>query len=175
MLEPFGLIVHLIPAVAQGLDQVTLQEAMVTHYFQGNLLASAGQTDVTVALVLDQIELAEARDHVGDGRRPDTKPLRETMNRRATQLGFLSAELVDGFEVVLHGRRDPRFIARDRKGCIHAATSCPNQRRLIGLLRAPDDAAYLHDHLQDSAADAGLPGCAQRQVAYPRRRLSYRH
>ena len=71
MLQPLRLVVHLIPAVAERLDQVALQQAMVADHFQGDPFAGLGQLHAPVALVLHQPELAETLDHVGHGwRRP---------------------------------------------------------------------------------------------------------
>jgi hypothetical protein len=39
MLQPLRLVVHLIPAVAQGLDQIPLQEPVVANHFEGDALA----------------------------------------------------------------------------------------------------------------------------------------
>src|SRR5450759_4564831 len=54
VLEAFGLVVNLIPVVAEHLHQEHLEEAMVPHQLEGDLPALAGQLLASVAVVLDQ-------------------------------------------------------------------------------------------------------------------------
>ena len=67
VLEPFGLVVHLVPAVAEHLDQEHLEQAVVPHQLEGDLPALAGQLLAAVAVVLDQALGGEAGDHLADG------------------------------------------------------------------------------------------------------------
>ena len=54
VLQPLGLVVNLVPAVAQHLHEEHLEEAMVPDQLHGDLSALAGQLLAAVAVVLDE-------------------------------------------------------------------------------------------------------------------------
>ena len=81
MLQALGLVVHLVPAVAEHLDEEHLEQAVVAHELEGDLAALAGQLLAAVAVVLDEALGGQARDHLADGGRGDAEALGELAGR----------------------------------------------------------------------------------------------
>jgi len=67
VLEVFGLVVHLVPGVAQRLHQKRFNQAVAADHRHRVRAASVGQLDGAVGLVLHQALLAEFAHPVGDG------------------------------------------------------------------------------------------------------------
>ena len=101
MLEDLGLVVHLVPAHSQALDQVELEQAVVADHLEGDAPARCGEPDAAVRLVLGEPERDQLADHPGNGAGLDAEPLRERGRRCAGSVRF---ERVDGLDVVLDGR-----------------------------------------------------------------------
>src|SRR5215216_210275 len=129
---------------------------MVADHFQCDPFAGVRELDAPVALVLYESEVAESLDHVGHGRRRHSKPLRDAVPGDRSCPRLFLVELVDGLEIVLDGRCDARFIARDGKGCVHAAT-----RRAVRYMTAIP-AATPPNVAQVSAGSPAF--CCERQM-----------
>ena len=69
VLEALGLVMHLVPGVAQDADQEHLEEAVVTNELEGNLAALARELLAAVPVVLHQALGREPGDHLADTRR----------------------------------------------------------------------------------------------------------
>src|SRR5262249_6974124 len=100
VLEAFGLIVDLVPGVAEDPDEEHLEQAVMAHQLQGDLTALAGQLLPAVAVVLDQALGSQPADHLADAWRGDAESPGELAGRHRS-LG--STQQVQGFEVVLLG------------------------------------------------------------------------
>src|SRR5713101_7418498 len=100
VLESLGLVVDLVPAVAEHLDQEHLEQAVVADQLEGDLPSFLRELLAAVPVVLDQALGGEPRHHLADRRRGDAEPLRQ-LSRRHRPL--VAAEQVEGLEVVLLG------------------------------------------------------------------------
>ena len=102
VLEALGLLVDLVPAVAEGLGQVHLEQPVVADHLQRHRLPRGRQRGAPVAIVGDQSQLAEPDQHLRCRRGRDTHAL--------GQLGGAdgAAQLVEGLDVVLLGLREGR-------------------------------------------------------------------
>src|SRR5450759_1714025 len=108
VLEALGLVVHLVPAVAQHLDEEHLQQAVMAHQLQSHLAALAGQLLALVSVVLDQALRGEAGDHLADRRRRDAQALSQVAGRHGS---LVTVQVIERLEVVLlraGERRPPR-------------------------------------------------------------------
>src|SRR6266571_2387854 len=100
VLEALGLVVDLVPRVAQHLDQEHLEQAVVADELEGDLPAFLCQLLAAVPVVLDQALGGEPGDHLADRRRRDAQSLRQ-LSRRHRPL--IAAQQVEGLQVVLLG------------------------------------------------------------------------
>src|SRR5438067_1415936 len=98
VLEPLGLVVDLIPAVTEHLDEEHLHQPVVADELKGDPPAFAGQLLAAVPVVLDQALGAELGDHLAHRRRGDAEPLGEVAGRDRT---LVSMQLIQGLEVML--------------------------------------------------------------------------
>jgi len=69
VLEPVGLVVHVVDVEPEGLGEVELDQAVVADHLERDLLARRRQPGAAVGLVLDQPERSELLDHRRRGRR----------------------------------------------------------------------------------------------------------
>lgn len=71
--EDLGLVVHLVPAVAEFAHQESLQQAVPADHCQRGLPAPFGECDRAVLLVVHQTLIGEPSDRLrgGAGRYPD--------------------------------------------------------------------------------------------------------
>ena len=81
VLEHLGLLVDLVPLVAEPLDEVGLEQAVPADHRDGEVAALLGERDRAVALVLEETHAAHAPDGLRDGRRADPEPLGELLGR----------------------------------------------------------------------------------------------
>src|SRR6202171_4500328 len=100
MLEALRLVVDLVPAVAEDLDEEHLQEAVVPDELERHLAALTRELLAPVAVVLDETLGSESRDHLADAGRGDAQALGELAGRNR---GLIPVQLVEGFEVILLG------------------------------------------------------------------------
>ena len=101
VLEPFRLRVDLIPAHAQALGQIQLEQAMMAQHLQRHPPARLGQAHAAIALVHDQAERVELAQHPRHRPRPHPQPLRQRIRRRHPGAAF---QRVDRLRVVLDRR-----------------------------------------------------------------------
>ena len=101
MLEPLGLLVDLVPAVAEGLGQVHLEQAVVADHLQRHRLTGRRQGRAPVAVVADQAKLGQAVQHLRRRGRRHPKPFGELVGTHRPM--GARAELVKGLQVVLLG------------------------------------------------------------------------
>ena len=103
VLELLGLVVHLVPAHAELLDEQRLEQAVATHHGAAQAAGPAsGQAHAAVAHVLDETVAGETLHHLGHrGRRH-----RETLGELAGGDGLAGLRLqkVDRLQVVLDCR-----------------------------------------------------------------------
>ena len=64
VLQPLRLVVDLVPAVAQDLDEEHLEEAVVADELEGDLATFAGQLLAAVLVVLDHPLRRQTGDHL---------------------------------------------------------------------------------------------------------------
>ena len=97
MLEPLGLGVHLVPAQAQRLHQVQLQQPVVAHDLERDPLARRRERGAVITLVAHQAKLVELLQHRGRRGRRDSQLSGQRVG------GDLSPrlELPDRLEIVL--------------------------------------------------------------------------
>src|SRR5436190_1090613 len=100
MLESLGLVVDLVPGVAQHLDQEHLEQAVVADELEGDLPAFLGELLAAVPVVLDQALCGEPRDHLAYRRGRDAQPLRQLSCRHRP---LVAAQQVERLEIVLLG------------------------------------------------------------------------
>src|SRR5260221_2813946 len=68
VLEPLGLLVHRVPGVAHRLDQIELDQPMMTNDLERHLLAGSGELHALIWRVGDEAELGQATKHLADRR-----------------------------------------------------------------------------------------------------------
>ena len=98
MLETLCLLVDLVPAVAEDLNQEHLQKAVVPDELERDLPALAGELLAAVAVVFDQPLGGEPRHHLADRRRGDAEALREVARR---DRAAVAVKVVERLQVVL--------------------------------------------------------------------------
>src|SRR5215217_7783997 len=128
----------------------------MADHFEGDSFAGVGELNASVALVLHEPEVAQPLDHVGHGGRGHSQPLRNTLPGDRSGSGLFLIELIDGFEIVLDGRRNAHFVASDEECCVHAAT-----RRAVRYMTAIP-AARPPNVAQVSAGSPAF--CCERQM-----------
>ena len=103
--EAFGFDVDLVPAEAEPLDEVCLENAMAPDDAQGRIATGGREGDATVRDVVDEALLGEAAEHAADRGRGDGEPGRDVGGR-----GDAAApgEDEDGLEVILDGGGEGR-------------------------------------------------------------------
>ena len=114
VLEPVGLVVHLVDVDAERLGEVQLEQAVVADHLERDPLALRRQGHPAVRRVLDERERGELLHHRARGGRRDVHLAREGGRRDAVARG---AELVDLAQVVLDRvaeRNHPRHVASVR-------------------------------------------------------------
>ncbi len=102
VLQPVGFVVDGVPFVAQGAVKVHLQQAVVAHDLEGDLLAGGCEGDAVVLAVFEQRGGAggELLEHAGDGGGGDTQGSGNAVGAGALTGG---GDVVDGFQVVFDG------------------------------------------------------------------------
>ena len=100
VLEHLGLGVHGIPANAEALCEVELEQPVMAQHLQRDPPAGLGEPDTAIALVGDEAERVELAQHPRHRCRTHAEPLREG-GRRGNPLAAL--ERIDRLRVVLHG------------------------------------------------------------------------
>ena len=113
MLQPLGLRVDGIPAVAEELDQVRLDEPVAADHPERGAAAGIGELDALVGSVLEQAELGQSLDHAAHGGRAQLEQVRDIAGRGGAAF---RAKPVDRLEVVLDGA-GKRFLMG---GYVHA-------------------------------------------------------
>ncbi len=98
VLQALGLVVHLVQAVAEDLNEEHLEQPVVPDQLQCNLAPVAGQLLAAVPVVLDKTLRGQPRDHLADARRRDAETLGKLPRRNWT---LVAVQLVEGFEVIL--------------------------------------------------------------------------
>jgi hypothetical protein len=63
VLEPVGLIVHVVDVEAERLGEVELEQSVVADHLDGDALAGAREPCAAVRLVLEQAERSELLHH----------------------------------------------------------------------------------------------------------------
>ena len=100
VLEPLRLVVHLIPGIAEDLDQEHLQQSVMADQLEGDPPALLRQLLSPIAVVHNEAVLDEAPDHLADRRGGDAQALRELAGRHRSAI---AVKVVKGLEVVLLG------------------------------------------------------------------------
>src|SRR3954468_12831110 len=103
MLDPLGLFVDLVVAVAQRDGEICLDHAMTPDRPHRGAAAGTRETHASIALVLDQLEVGEAADHAADRRRCEAKRFGDVVRSDDAPVDRL--ELEDDLEIVLDRRR----------------------------------------------------------------------
>src|SRR5215211_1805115 len=73
MLEPLGLLVDLVPAEAQRLGEVELEQAVMANDLESDPLARGGQRRTAIRLVCHEPQAGELLEHSRRGRRRDVE------------------------------------------------------------------------------------------------------
>ena len=81
MLELFGLSMHFIPRVPEGVGKVKFKQAMMSDDFECRSFAAFGQEYSAIRDMLDQIHVRQALDHIRDGRTLDLQPFSNRLRR----------------------------------------------------------------------------------------------
>ena len=112
MLQPFRLVVDLIPGIIQKVMQETLQQTVVAQNFQGAHLSSGRQTHAVMLFILHMGRLLKRQllEHSSNRSGTDAKTLGERVAGHARLLG--AAQLQDRFQVIV-----------DRLGAVGAMAS----------------------------------------------------
>ena len=116
MLEPVGLVVHVVDVDAERLCEVQLEQAVVADHLERDLLSLRRQRDTAVRRVLDERQGGELLHHRTRGGGRDAHLAGEGRRRDPVARG---AELVDLAQVVLDRvaqRSHPRHVASLRRG-----------------------------------------------------------
>src|SRR5262245_13384690 len=92
VLEPVGLVVHVVDIQAEGLGEIELEQPVVADHLQRDALAVSGELDAAVPLVPRKPEGGQLLDHRARGRVGDAEPPRERGDR---DLPVLRMQLVD--------------------------------------------------------------------------------
>ena len=102
MLQPFGVVVNLIPGIPQKIVKETLQQAVVAKHFQGAHLTRGRKTYAVVLFVFHAGRLLRRQllEHSGDRRGADAEMLSEGV--AGHPLLFGPGQLEDGFQVIVH-------------------------------------------------------------------------
>ena len=66
VLQAVGLLMHVLPVVAQELDEETFDQAVVTHHFQREALTFRHEAHALVALIVHQATRVQPLDRHGD-------------------------------------------------------------------------------------------------------------
>ncbi len=101
VLEPLGLVVHLVPAVPQRLLEVGLEQPVMADHLERDPASGVGEPPSPVPSVLHQPEPGEPLHHARDRGRLHTESGREVAGPHGT-CGF-TAEKVNLLEIVLLG------------------------------------------------------------------------
>src|SRR5262245_15337217 len=113
VLEGLGLGVHLAPVESQDAGEEQLDEAMSADDAAGFGEPAAGELGPAAGLVLDKPVFRQLLEHAGDGRGPDAEGPRDVIGGGDAAR---SADGVDRFQVILHGRGERSRHAAD-PGC----------------------------------------------------------
>ena len=110
VLEHLGLVVHLVPAVAELVDQEGLQQPVPAHHRQRRSPARLGQGHRAVLLVVDQALLGEFADRLRGraGRHPD--PVGQHLGADLFHRPLLG--IPDDLEIVLANRGETASALR---------------------------------------------------------------
>ena len=102
MLKTVGLLVDLVPGIAERLNQIGFQKAVMADDFQGRAPSGFGQGDTLVLLVQDQRGCGggEALDHAGDGGGSNIQTLGKII-RAGRNAAF--AQIINLLQVILNG------------------------------------------------------------------------
>lgn len=94
VLQPFRLLVDLLPAVAQGLVEVGLEEAVVAQDLEGHLPPPLREPGPPVGLVLQEAKGLELLQHLRHGGRLDRESLRQGLRGDGPPEGLLQKKEV---------------------------------------------------------------------------------
>jgi hypothetical protein len=103
VLEHLGFVVHLVPAVAEFVDQERLQQPVPAHHGQRRTPAGLGQRHGAVLLVVHKPLVGELADRFGGGAGRHTDALGEHLGAHLFMRPLLGGP--DGFQIVLGNRR----------------------------------------------------------------------
>jgi len=109
VLEHLGLVVHLVPAVAQLANEERLHQPVPAHHRQRGAAAGLGQRHGAVLLVIDQPLVGELADGLRSGAGRHADPLGEHLGADLLQRPLLGGP--DDFEVVLGNRGQVAWVA----------------------------------------------------------------
>ncbi len=107
VLEHLGLVVHLVPAVAEFADEEGLHQPVPAHHRQRGLPAGVGQRHGAVLLVIDEPLVRQLADGLRRGARGHADPLGQHLGAHFFPRPLLGGP--DHFEVILG---DHRQVAR---------------------------------------------------------------
>jgi len=109
VLQPLGLVVDFVPAVAERLDQEQLDQPVMAHDFERDSLPGGGQADATIRLVRDELSARQLLRHFRCRGRGDRQRLGQL---RGLHARVLLLKQVDCFEEVFD--RFAVALTRDR-------------------------------------------------------------
>ena len=101
MFEVFGLVVDLVPGVAEVGDEKRLDQPMPLQHPQGQCTPLVGERDRPVPLVSDQTLVAQPPDHLRYRRCAHPEPGRQRRRRHRRRLPLLCR--IDDLDVVFRG------------------------------------------------------------------------
>ena len=110
MLQPFCLIVNLVPRVVEEIMEETLQQTMVAKNLQSSHLPGRCQTHAVMLFVLHKgwFLCSELLQHSSHGSSTDTEMLREGVAGHA--FPFRPGQLQYRFQIVVYGFRGVRSM-----------------------------------------------------------------
>src|ERR1035441_10676094 len=102
MLQAFGFLVDLIPAVVKEIVEEAFEQAVMPDDLQGSFLAGRSQPRAVMFLIFDERRLGSSKflHHFCYGSGADAEALGERVARYFTV--FRAAQLKNGFEVVVN-------------------------------------------------------------------------
>lgn len=108
VLEDLGLVVDLVPAVAEFLHQERLHQPVPADHCERGAPAGVGQGDRTVLLVVDQTLIGEFADRLRCGRRRYADAFGQQFRADLLARPFLGCP--DHFQIILGNRREVAMV-----------------------------------------------------------------
>jgi hypothetical protein len=97
VLEPFSLLMHIVPREPHRFDEIEFEQPVVSNDFECHPLTGPGQLDALVRGVSDESLLGEPTHHLADSGRADAEPNSKVLSG---DVAGVTPSLVDRFYIV---------------------------------------------------------------------------